>query len=298
MADQHRKVLKTLCCKLAIGEQSMTVPLGSILTNGGFDTGATTGWTTYTSGTVSVTLGVATPGYDTVYAGRANCTAFTTGGVVAIQNGVRPAAVAGKTFNVSFKYKAKAAFHVFVLARDGTGTQQTSGALYSVPAAANWTGKSFTATLPATLGNAVWIDFRLISVNELYIDDVGVVPSSYVPERASIAPESGSSSQTPETEANRNMEGQDVIFIGNKPPMSYVLAIITSFSSGRRKEIVLKARGIAIPIAVDVEEITRTRFIKDLKVKNVVLGTAEMPPREGETKSRMISTIEIALSRA
>jgi len=90
---------------------------------------------------------------------------------------------------------------------------------------------------------------------------------------------------------------QDVIFVGNKPPMSYVLAIITAFSSGVNKEITLKARGQAITTAVDVAEITRSRFIKELKVKSIAIGTAEMPPREGETKSRMVSTIEITLSK-
>ena len=43
----------------------------------------------------------------------------------------------------------------------------------------------------------------------------------------------------------------DVIFVGNKPPMSYVLAIITAFSGGSQKEITLKARGQAITTAVD-----------------------------------------------
>ena len=61
-------------------------------------------------------------------------------------------------------------------------------------------------------------------------------------------------------------ENADVIFVGNKPPMSYVLAIITSLSAGNLKEITLKARGQAITTAVDVAEITRNRFIKDLKV--------------------------------
>ena len=61
-------------------------------------------------------------------------------------------------------------------------------------------------------------------------------------------------------------ENADVIFVGNKPPMSYVLAIITSLSSGKLKEITLKARGQAITTAVDVAEIARNRFIKDLKV--------------------------------
>jgi archaea-specific DNA-binding protein len=61
-------------------------------------------------------------------------------------------------------------------------------------------------------------------------------------------------------------ENADVIFVGNKPPMSYVLAIITSLSSGKLNEITLKARGQAITTAVDVAEIARNRFIKDLKV--------------------------------
>ena len=90
---------------------------------------------------------------------------------------------------------------------------------------------------------------------------------------------------------------QDVIFVGNKPPMSYVLAIITAFSSGQSKQITLKARGQAITTAVDVAEIARSRFIKDLKVTTIAIGTAEMPPREGETRPRMVSTIEITLSK-
>jgi DNA-binding protein len=92
-------------------------------------------------------------------------------------------------------------------------------------------------------------------------------------------------------------ENSDVIFIGSKPPMSYVLAVITSFSASNAKEITLKARGQAITTAVDVAEITRNRFLKDLKIDKVTLGTAEMPPREGETRSRMVSTMEITLSK-
>jgi len=92
-------------------------------------------------------------------------------------------------------------------------------------------------------------------------------------------------------------EKSDVIFVGNKPPMSYVLAIITAFSGGNTKDVTLKARGQAITTAVDVAEIVRSRFLKELKVKDIVIGTAEMPPREGETRSRMVSTIEINLSK-
>jgi DNA-binding protein len=92
-------------------------------------------------------------------------------------------------------------------------------------------------------------------------------------------------------------EKSDVVFVGNKPPMSYVLAIITAFSSGNPKKITLKARGQAITTAVDTAEITRNRFLKDLKVSKITIGTQEMPPREGENRSRMVSTIEIVLSK-
>jgi len=92
-------------------------------------------------------------------------------------------------------------------------------------------------------------------------------------------------------------EKSDTVFIGRKPAMSYVLAIITSLSSSNAKEIVLKARGRAITTAVDVAEIVRSRFVKDLKVSKIAIGTEEIAPKEGQSKSRMVSTMEITLSK-
>jgi DNA-binding protein Alba len=92
-------------------------------------------------------------------------------------------------------------------------------------------------------------------------------------------------------------ENRDVIFIGNKPPMAYVLAIITSLSASNAKEITLKARGQAITTAVDAAEIARRRFMKDLQISKISIGTEEMPPREGENRSRMVSTMEITLKK-
>jgi DNA-binding protein len=89
----------------------------------------------------------------------------------------------------------------------------------------------------------------------------------------------------------------EVVFIGNKPPMSYVMAVITAMSSGNINEIMLKARGKAITTAVDVAEITTNRFLKDLKVTAIGIGTEEMPPREGDNRARMVSTMEIKLSK-
>jgi DNA-binding protein len=90
-------------------------------------------------------------------------------------------------------------------------------------------------------------------------------------------------------------ENSKIVFIGRKPAMSYVLAVITSLSTPDAKEVTLKARGQAITTAVDVAEITRSRFLKDLKVSKIGIGTEEMPPREGENNPRMVSTMEITL---
>ena len=92
-------------------------------------------------------------------------------------------------------------------------------------------------------------------------------------------------------------EKSGIVFGGNKPPMSYVLAIITSLSAPNAKEITLKARGRAITTAVDAAEITRNRFLKDLKISKITIGTEEMPPREGENRARMVSTMEITLTK-
>ena len=89
----------------------------------------------------------------------------------------------------------------------------------------------------------------------------------------------------------------EVVFVGNIPPMSYVMAVMTALSSGAVSEITLKARGRAITTAVDVAEITSNRFIKDLAVTSVGIGTEELPAREGENRSRNVSIIEIKLAK-
>ena len=89
----------------------------------------------------------------------------------------------------------------------------------------------------------------------------------------------------------------NIVYVGRKPPMNYVLGIITSFSGSNIEEVTLKARGQAITTAIDAVEITRRKFLKNLKVEKIAIGTEEMPPREGESRSRMISTIEITLTQ-
>ena len=89
-------------------------------------------------------------------------------------------------------------------------------------------------------------------------------------------------------------EDQNTVYIGRKPVMSYVLAVITYFNTPDAKEVVLKARGRAITTAVDVAEITRRRFLEKMNISNILIGTEELTEEGGRT--RAVSTIEIALS--
>jgi DNA-binding protein len=86
----------------------------------------------------------------------------------------------------------------------------------------------------------------------------------------------------------------NVIFVGKKPAMSYVLACVTQFNDGRN-EIVLRARGRAISHAVDVAEIVKNKFVTNAEVKNVVIGTEQVETEQGEKLN--VSSIEIVLGK-
>jgi DNA-binding protein len=92
------------------------------------------------------------------------------------------------------------------------------------------------------------------------------------------------------------MSESNAVLIGNKPVMNYVLACITLFHGGA-KEVNVKARGRAISRAVDVVEVVRRRFLPDVKVKRVGIGTQQMAPREEGGSPSNVSTIEISLER-
>ena len=86
---------------------------------------------------------------------------------------------------------------------------------------------------------------------------------------------------------------ENIIFVGNKPPMSYVLAVVTQFNGGS-DEVVIKARGRAISRAVDTAEIVRNRFVQNAKVKDIKIGTESITNEEGRNSN--VSSIEIALT--
>jgi archaea-specific DNA-binding protein len=92
------------------------------------------------------------------------------------------------------------------------------------------------------------------------------------------------------------MSESNSVLIGKKPVMNYVLACITLFHGGA-KEVSVKARGKAICRAIDVVEVVRRRFLPDVKVKNVGIGTDQLSPQDGIDAMTNVSTIEITLQR-
>jgi DNA-binding protein len=86
------------------------------------------------------------------------------------------------------------------------------------------------------------------------------------------------------------------VLIGKKPIMNYVLACITFFHGGA-KEVSIKARGRSISRAIDVAEVVRHRFLPDVKIKSIGIGTDKFEAQEEGSSSTNVSTIEITLIR-
>ena len=87
---------------------------------------------------------------------------------------------------------------------------------------------------------------------------------------------------------------ENTIYVGSKPPMSYVLAVVTEFQRDNADEVIIKARGRAISRAVDAAEIARNRFVTDATVKEINISTESLTNEEGRTSN--VSSIEIILT--
>ncbi|MDO5849550.1 MAG: DNA-binding protein Alba [Methanobrevibacter sp.] len=89
------------------------------------------------------------------------------------------------------------------------------------------------------------------------------------------------------------MMDEKIIYVGNKPLMNYVLAVVTQINENTNS-VILKARGKAISRAVDVAEIVRNRFIPDCVVDNIEISTDEVENEDGSKLN--VSVIAIKLS--
>jgi DNA-binding protein len=95
--------------------------------------------------------------------------------------------------------------------------------------------------------------------------------------------------------AIKNRSDDNVIYVGKKPPMSYVLAVVTQFNTTGSDEVIIKARGRSISTAVDTTEIVRNRFMTDATIKEIKISTESVTNEEGRNSN--VSSIEICLTK-
>jgi DNA-binding protein len=92
------------------------------------------------------------------------------------------------------------------------------------------------------------------------------------------------------------MADDNNIFIGGKPFMNYVTAVVMQFTTKNVPEVVVKARGKFISRAVDVAEVASKRFLTgQVGVNNIKIDSEEFQNKEG--RDVRVSTIEIALNK-
>ncbi len=85
----------------------------------------------------------------------------------------------------------------------------------------------------------------------------------------------------------------NTVFVGNKPVMNYVLAVVTQFNQGA-EEVSVKARGKAISRAVDTTEIALNRFLENVQKSDILTSTEIVDTESGKTN---VSSIEITLKK-
>ena len=89
-------------------------------------------------------------------------------------------------------------------------------------------------------------------------------------------------------------EDDNTVYVGSKPAMSYVLAVVTQFSEGQ-ETVHLKARGKAISRAVDVAEMVKRKFVEDSEVEDIIIDTDKIDTDEGEELD--VSSIQIDIAK-
>ena len=92
------------------------------------------------------------------------------------------------------------------------------------------------------------------------------------------------------------MSKDNSIFVGNKPFMNYVTALVMQFTTKDAHEVTSKARGKFISRAVDVVEVATKRFLEQSAcIKDIKIDSEDFINAEG--KQVRVSTIEIVIEK-
>ncbi len=84
---------------------------------------------------------------------------------------------------------------------------------------------------------------------------------------------------------------ENSVFIGKRPTMNYVMAVMMILNKG--EVCTVKARGRAISHAVDVCEILKNRFLKGAEYKDIRISTEVL--KGEDDRENNVSSIEIVV---
>jgi len=86
---------------------------------------------------------------------------------------------------------------------------------------------------------------------------------------------------------------RDLVIMGIKPVMNYVVACLTLFNDGN-DTVRIRARGKHINKAVDTVQLLKRVFLRDLNVVKTMIGTDLLIRDDGNEAK--VSTIEIVIA--
>ncbi len=87
-------------------------------------------------------------------------------------------------------------------------------------------------------------------------------------------------------------EEPNIVRIGKKPIMNYVVACMTLLNNGV-SDVMVRGRGQSITKAVETVEMLRRAFLKNIQILSVDIGTEEVKREDGSIAS--LSMIEITV---
>ncbi len=90
------------------------------------------------------------------------------------------------------------------------------------------------------------------------------------------------------------MAEQNLVRVGRKPIMNYVTACVTLFNSGN-DEVMVRARGRTIEKAIDIVQMLKRGFLKNVIILSIDVGSENVRRVDGTRGN--ISIIEITLAR-
>lgn len=91
-------------------------------------------------------------------------------------------------------------------------------------------------------------------------------------------------------------DDRNTVFIGSKPFMNYVTAVVMQFTTQNANKVTIRSRGKFISKAVDVAEVVKRRFMfGQIATEEVKIGSEAFENQEGRQVS--VSTIDIALMK-